>query len=171
MLLGTGSKKRLLLIVGLFLSTQSCSTLHSEPATGPKLFPAARYVKFSGTDPRYTEYIDTNDGQQSDLLGTLRMGVGPMRVKCEDLEEFGMFVRHANWRRGGYMHGYRFSIASAQDPALELNYFSFERLMTGGFVRGALRFRTPPPDGLYTVSVWHRKEVLLTTEFEFVGCD
>ena len=103
-------------------------------------------------------------------LGSLPMASGPMQIDCTAVEEIGMIVRHANWRGGGYMHGYEFALADEEDPITQPDYFSFEKHMTGGFVRGRIRFTTPPGSGVLTMSALHRGEVLLTTQFNFVNC-
>lgn len=148
-----------------------CATPRSETPNLPTLFPAARYVQFVGTEGKYAEYIVEGEISFRDGLGNLPTATGPMRIDCSTVEEFGMIVRHANWRRGGWSHSYRFTLADENDATYQPDYFSFEKLMTGGYVRGRARFTNKPRDGVLTMSVRHRGDVLLTTQFDFVNCE
>ena len=148
-----------------------CAAPRNEASNLPTLFPAARYAQFVGSGAKYAEYIVEREIMPGIGLGSLPMASGPMQIDCSAVEEIGMIVRHANWRGGGYMHSYEFALADEEDPITQPDYFSFEKLMTGGFVRGRIRFTTQPENGVLTMSALHRGEVLLTTQFDFENCE
>lgn len=148
---------------------QSCTAF--APQSGShELFPAARYVKLHGVDTRYAEYLVDGVIPARESLGDLPAASGPLKVDCQTFDEIGMMVRPANWNGGGYHHMYSFSVAGENSNTRPLSYFSYRRMMAGGYVRGAIRFKDKPDDGIVTVAVAHRGEELLSTEFEFVNC-
>lgn len=148
-----------------------CAAPRNEASNLPTLFPAARYAQFVGSGAKYAEYIVEGEISFRDGLGNLPMATGPMRIDCSTIKEIGMIVRHSNWRGGGLSHGYRFTLADENDATYQPDYFSFEKLMSGGYVRGSARFTNKPRDGILTMSVRHRGDVLLTTQFDFVNCE
>lgn len=148
-----------------------CAASRNVAADPPALFPAARYVEFVGIEGRYAEYIVAGEISARDGLGNLPMASGPMQIDCSAVEEIGMIVRHANWRGSGYWHSYKFTLTDEVEPITQPDYFSFEKLMLGGFVRGRVRLKEKPQNGILTMSALHRGEVLLTTQFAFVNCE
>ena len=134
------------------------------------MFPAARFVTFEGVEGRYSEYLVEGRIRQRDSLGDLPMASGPMRVDCQSVQEIGMIVRHANWKGSGYYHMYDFTLETEAAGAPQPNFIRYREMMSRGYIRGVIRFRQKPDNGVMVLSVLHRGEVLLTTEFDFVNC-
>lgn len=165
-----GAFRAIATIVAHAVLLQACGSIGTHPDDSPTLSPAARYAQLEGSGKRYSEHLVRGQTSQRDSLGDFPMASGPMPIDCRTIEEIGMIVRHSNWAPSGYYHMYTFTLQNADASAPQPDYFSYRKLMTRGYVRGAIRFREKPPDGRYILSALHRGDVLLTTEFEFSNC-
>ncbi len=165
------SKPFVVLMSLAILTSSGCAILKHDTKSPAKLFPAARYLETTDSDTRYAEYLVEGIIRENEGLGNLPMASGPLRVDCTTLIELGVMVRHANWKPSSLPHSYDYTIVNRDNPDLPLHHLSFEKLMWRGYVRGRIRFRSPPPDGIYTMSVEHQGHVLLTTEFDLYNCE
>ena len=157
-------------IVGHAALLQACGSISTHSDDTATLSPAARYAQLEGNSNRYTEHLVRGQTSQRDSLGDFPMARGPMQIDCRTIEEIGMIVRHSNWAPSGYYHMYTFTLQNADASGPQPDFFSYRKLMSRGYVRGAIRFREYPRNGRYIMSALHRGKVLLTTEFEFSDC-
>lgn len=159
--------RRLLCALLLAALAGGCSVsdiLHETSREG-KIIPALRYVKFRNDTSHYQDISEGHPELADDIKNT-PVASGPMKVGCHELLEIGIIV----YRDNSGWHDFDFAIDWPETVETVPKHLVYEDRWSGGFLKGAARFRDPLFDGLISLSVTHRHEKIYSTEFEIVGC-
>lgn len=134
----------------------------------PVIVPTVRFAVYSAELGYYQDISDGHPDAAPLVEGIKVAPVGPMKVACDGVQEIGVMFRY--FRRARLPDAFNYVLYKGGEQELAPDHFVYEIQRHGWQLRGAARFRGSPKNGIVTFAVTHREKVILSTEFDLVGC-
>ena len=134
----------------------------------PAIAPTVRFAVYSAELGYYQDISNGHPDVARLVEGTKKAPDGPMKVACTDIQEIGVMFRYDSGP--GIPHDFNYALYKGGERDLAPKHFIYEILRHGQQLRGAARFQGSPGDGVVSFAVIHRGNVVLSTEFDLIGC-
>jgi hypothetical protein len=155
-------------LVTLVISGCVIEDLMHTDGNEPTIVPTVRFGVYS-EDLGYFQDISNGHPDAAPLVEGIKVAPdGPMKVACDGVQEIGVMFRYV--RGAGLPHDFNYALYKDGEKELAPKHFIYEIQRPGRQLRGAARFLGSPDDGIVTFNVTHRKKVILSTEFDLIGC-